>query len=293
MGLESLSPNRRSQYEALLPEIERSVRNTQNARGGFYSGEATDAETRAKADLLAKLAAQDAAEQATSNENARDRALTERIKNEEIKAGKRNSLLNILGTGVGAATTLGGLKYMNPAGGSNVITMNGRLFEKGAKGAWVDVTPGAGGAPTAASGRAPVDMVASPGGGNLFEPAGWNSDVAPGSVFGGGAPTSPGGVPTSPVPTAPAAAGASMWKNAIVPTNLGAGALGGGLGYLGARAAGANGKNADIGSAVGGAGGYMGGLALANKFGWSNPWSAGLGALLGAGGGGLLDNLFK
>ncbi len=52
MGLESLSPARKTQYDSLIPEIERSVRNAQNARGGFYSGEAVDAEARAKADLL-------------------------------------------------------------------------------------------------------------------------------------------------------------------------------------------------------------------------------------------------
>ncbi len=288
-GLDSLSPSRRTQYDALLPDIEKSVRDAQNARGGFYSGAAVDAESKAKAELLAKLASLDASEQATAGQNDRDRALTEKIKNEEIKAGKRNALLGILGTGAGAAATLGGLKYMNPGGGSNVVAMNGRLFEKGPKGAWVDVTPGAaGGSGVVGGGPAPIDMVASPGGGNLFESASPGARDLIAGDFG-----APG---TAAVGAAsPAAVGAqpSMWKNAIAPSNLGAGALGGGLGYLAARGLGAKGTGADVGAAAGGAGGYVGGLALANKFGWSNPWAAGLGALLGAGGGGLLGNLFK
>lgn len=281
MGLESLSPNRRTQYDALLPEVERSVRSAQNARGGFYSGAAVDAEAKAKAELLAKLAAQDASEQASSSENARDRELTTKIKNEEIKAGKRNALLGILGTGVGAAATLGGLKYMNPGGGSNVVAMNGRLFEKGPKGAWVDVTPGAGGVGTVGAPRPPIDMVASPGGGNLFEAPNAAQELIAGD-FG---PR----VPSAPVPAGVAPAAPSMWKNAIAPKSLGAGAIGGGLGYLGARAAGADSTEGAIGSGLGGLGGYL----AAARYGGGNPWAAGAGALFGSFGGGLLGNLFK
>jgi hypothetical protein len=286
-GLESLSPARQAQYEALLPEIERSVRNAQNARGGFYSGEATAAETRAKADLLAKLASQDASEQASSNESARDRALTEKIKGEEIKAGKRNVLLGILGTGVGAAATLGGLKYMNPSGGNNLVPLgNGKfgMFDPATK----TITPIAETGAGAVSARAPIDLSRSATNPNLFA----DPNSAEALIAGDFGPMPPA---VNASPAAPAvAAPTSMWKPAIAPTNLAAGAAGGGLGYLASRSVNGGGSTAgDVGAGVGGAGGYMGGLALANKFGWSNPWAAGLGALAGSFGGGLLGNLFK
>ncbi len=287
-GLDALSPARRTQYEALLPDIERSLRSAASARGGYYSGAASDAEVKAKTDLLAKLAAEDAAQQGTEANNTINRDATERMHAEDIKANKRGQLLGVLGSGVGAAATLGGLKYMNPSGGSNVIQMGGRIFEKGPKGAWVDVTPGAAGGSPVVGGRAPIDMVASPGGGNLFEPSSLNTGGMGGEMI-----TVPGAASAPAVAAPAAAAPTSMWKNAIEPGALGAGALGGGLGYLASKGLGANGTNAAIGSAAGGAGGYLGGLALASKFGWSNPWAAGLGALAGATGGGLLGNLFK
>lgn len=266
--LDSLTPNRRTQYDALIPEIERSVREAQNARGGFYSGAAVDAEARAKAELLAKLAGQDAAEQATASENARDRALTERIRGEETKAGKRNALLGILGSGVGAAATLGGLAYMNKGGkaGENLISLgNGQygVFDPATKSITpisVGKTPGA---PAAALPAAADDFG-----------AGWGARL-------------PG---TAPAPVAPTvAATPSMWKSAAAPKSLGAGALGGGLGYLGARAAGADSTEGAIGSGIGGGLGYL----AAARYGAGNPYAAGAGALFGAFGGGLLGNLFR
>lgn len=264
-GLDSLSPNRRTQYDALIPEIERSVREAQNARGGFYSGAAIDAEARAKAELLAKLAGQDAAEQAQASESARDRALTERIRGEEIKAGKRNALLGILGSGVGAAATLGGLAYMNKGGtaGQNLISLgNGQygVFDPATK----SITP------IAVGGKAPAAL-----------------PVAAADDFGAGwGARLPG---TAPAPVAAPAAAPSMWKSAAAPKSLGAGALGGGLGYLGARAAGADSTEGAIGSGIGGGLGYL----AAARYGAGNPYAAGAGALFGAFGGGLLGNLFK
>lgn len=267
--LDSLTPSRRTQYDALIPEIERSVREAQNARGGFYSGAAVDAEARAKAELLAKLAGQDAVEQATASENARDRELTERIRGEETKAGKRNALLGILGSGVGAAATLGGLAYMNKGStaGQNLISLgNGQygMFDPATK----SITPiSVGKAPGAPAAGLPAAAADDFG-------AGWGARL-PGT--------------TAPVPTAAPVAAPSMWKSAAAPKSLGAGALGGGLGYLGARAAGADSTEGAIGSGIGGGLGYL----AAARYGAGNPYAAGAGALFGAFGGGLLGNLFR
>lgn len=263
--LDSLTPTRRTQYDALIPEIERSVREAQNARGGFYSGAAIDAEARAKAELLAKLAGHDAAEQAQASENARDRALTERIKGEETKAGKRNALLGILGSGVGAAATLGGLAYMNKGStaGQNLISLgNGQygMFDPATK----SITPIAVG-----GGKAPASLPSAAAADDFG--AGWGARL-------------PG---TAPAPVA--APAPSMWKSAAAPKMLGAGALGGGLGYLGARAAGADSTAGDIGAGLGGGLGYL----AAARYGAGNPYAAGAGALFGAFGGGLLGKLFK
>lgn len=277
MGLEQLSPEYQAQYNALIPEIERSVRSSNNARGMFYSGQATDAEARAKADLLAKLASESAATQAQASENEKNRDTQKSIHDDEIKAGKRNALLGIISGGTGAAATLGGLAYMNKAPSQPIFQDKfGNWNTLGADGKSIvplGGQPGAGGVGGGAS--AP----------NLFDPS-----AGPAFVPGAG----PGFNPAASAPVAASVTAApSMWKSAVSLPTLGAGAVGGGLGRLGAGMAGAGGQNADIGAAAGGGAGYLGGLALASKFGFSNPWAAGLGALAGSFGGGLLGNLFK
>lgn len=276
MGLEQLSPEYQAQYNALIPEIERSVRSSNNARGMFYSGQATDAEARAKADLLAKLASESAATRATAQENAKNRATEMAINAESVKAGKRTALLNLLGGGTSAAATIAGLQYMHP---QQIVPLG-----LGADGKMAYGTIGADGKsliPLGAPGGAPA--AALPGGGGAPGLDALSTAPYPG-------PYAPGMAPGA---AATVAAQPSMWKTATALPNLGAGAAGGGLGFLAARAAGAKGLGADIGAGLGGAGGYMGGLALANSMGWSSPWTAGLGALAGSFGGGLLGNLFR
>lgn len=281
-GLDALSPGSRTQYEALIPEIERSVRASNQARGLFYSGQAGDAETRAKADLLAKLAAQDTAIQATAAENEKNRATQRDIQAQEIKAGKRNALVNLLGAGVGSAATLGGLAYMNKPG-VQMLPYDGKIL------AYDPVTKtftpvnisggasGAGGAASAPSGLNSLDNLAGPayGSDRMSMLDGSNAGSAP--VIG----------LTSPKPPH------SIWQNMTdnstpggIFGRLGAGAAGGTLGYLGGNALT---KQNNIGGEIGGAVGGLGGLALASKFS-ANPWAAGLGALFGAGGGSWLGN---
>lgn len=282
-NLDSLSPARRAQYEALLPEIKRSAQSVSNARGGFYSGAATDAETRAEADLLAKLAGQDASEQAAANENAKNRELQQNLNDQSVKAGKRQALLGIVGSGVGASATLAGLKYMHPSvvGGGGIWQMgpNGTLFNSQTgeiRGAPMAAAPGVGGA--ALGSTAPTGLGALGGGAPMvsaapgFDPAGWNPVAAAPGV--GGA--------------APATAPTSMWSSP--GASLGAGAVGGLAGsQLSNLIAGRGGRNNDIGAAAGGIAGLGAGMYMSG----GNPWMAGLGALGGSLGGGLLGNLFR
>ncbi len=284
MGLEQLSPSAQAEYNALISEIERSVRSKNQARGTFYSGQAGDEEVRAKADLLAKLAAQDTALQATSQENARNREAQERSQDKDIKAGKRNALVNLLGAGVGSAATLGGLAYMNKPGVQFLPDGKGGMLAYDAATKTfspVDISGGRGAVGAAAG--APSMGAAGPGGfgGDLFAPPpNTSANLGPLGTPPGSAP--PIGA-TAPKPPN------SMWQNATGAKALGAGALGGGLGYLAARGLGADSTAGAVGSGVGGLGGYM----AYSRFGSGNPYMAGLAALGGSLGGGLLGNLFK
>lgn len=291
MGLEALSPAYQTQYEALIPEIERAVRAKNTARGMFYSGQAGDEEVRAKADLLAKLASESAATEARASEGERNRRLEEKLKNEEIKASKRNALLGMIGGGASSAAGLAGLAMLRPeVAGQPIQLADGSVALFNPKSGKLSPLSMA---ETGSSTRAPIDMAAAPGRAGLFEvptPKGTSADLVRGDF----------GVPgTSSTPVAPATPSTSFWKNpALSPTNLLSGAAGGGLGYLLSRSAGGGSSlGGDIGAGVGGAAGYAGGLKAApyllSKFGMTSPWAAGLGALLGSTGGGLLGNLFR
>lgn len=90
-------------------------------------------------------------------------------------------------------------------------------------------------------------------------------------------------------PTAAPGGPASIWKKAKGFGGLAAGGAAGGLlgSQLSSLIAGRDtGTMGDVGAGLGG----LGGAAALSRYG---PWGAGLGALLGAGGGGLLGNLFR
>lgn len=284
-ALDGLSAARRAQYESLLPDVRRSAQTASNARGGFYSGAAVDAETRAEADLLAKLAGQDAADEAHKKESDRNDQTVRDIHDEDIRAGKRNSLVNLLGAGVGSAATLGGLTYMNkgasglqflPDGKGGMLSYNPstKVFAPVSVGG--GAAPGVGGA--ALGSTAPTGLAA------LNAPGPTAMSVGtPGAYVGAAAPAAATAA-AAPVAT-------SMWNS---PLKAAGGVLGGAAaGYGGSKLAeliaGRGGKNNDLGAAAGGLAGFGAGA----YFGGGNPWLAGLGALGGSLGGGLLGNLFR
>ena len=216
-----------------MPQIELAVRNANQARGMFYSGSAIEAETKAKADLLAKLAAEQAQEEADTAQQERAIGANAAAAETSAKAAGRESNRSLLGAGLGTATMLGGLYAMRDMGGgaSNVVSLGDGKY-----------------------GRISGNQIT---------------------------PLSVGGAPVAVPPAS------SMWVPAL--QNLGAGAAGGGGGYLAAQAVNAGGKNTALASGLGGL--FGGGLGL--MAGNGNPWLTGLGALAGSFGGGLLGNLFK
>lgn len=156
MALDQLLPEYQAQYYALEPEIERSVRQSQNARGMFYSGSATDAEVRAKEQLLAELASKSAAARTSADQNERDRA--------DARSGRKAQILSAgLGAGAGALSTMGTLYYLNRSSPGSLVTLNDKIYNfKDGKLTPLDMT----GQPGAAAG-APPTVAGRPA------PAGW------------------------------------------------------------------------------------------------------------------------
>lgn len=259
-GLESLLPEYRAQYEALLPEIERSVMSDLIRRGLRNSGEATDASARAKAKLLSDLAARSADTRAGQEEAARNRAHQSSEGDAARREARRAQNLGLVGTGLGSLATLGAMKYMGGSGAQNIIVRGDKVYSYDPKaGAREIVLPGGEGA--------------APAGAEVP----WFERGAPAGV--------PGALeaPSTPPP--------SMWQKARASGVGGAAAgLAGGLAgnQLAALIGGRSGTAGRVGAGVGGG---LGALA-AMRYGSGSPWAAGLGALLGSAGGGLLGNLF-
>ncbi len=293
-GLDALSPAYREQYEAAIPEIQRKARAAAQARGMFYSGDATDAETRAEADLLAKLSGESAAATQQSSENEKNRTLEREQISKQDAATKRAQTLGIVGAGFGALGTGAGLLALHPGGNINNVIMgqDGKPYLINMKtGAMTPATmpaAGVGGSSLSAAPGAGVggldsipsmtDPSLSSGG---FSVAGGGTGVGMPAVAGAGA----AGIGATAAPP-------SMWTNAknAGVAGLAAGAAGGLTGNaLSAKIGGGHSLAGDIGSGVGGLGGGL----LALKMSGGNPWLAGLGALGGSLGGGLIGNLFK
>lgn len=286
MGLEQLSPDYQSQYNAAIPEIKRKAREAANARGMFYSGDSTDAETRAEEDLLAKLASESAGAVVSQSEAEKNRQQEQKLADQQAAATKRGQMLGVVGTGLGAAGTLAGLKYMMPKGPSNIFVdpKSGIPYQIDSAGkATPIVMPGAGdGAQVGGAAMAPGG-----GGANLFDPAaghGPASSLITQDFGGAGAAGGTGAAIAAPQ---------SMWQKAVANPGqaLGSAAAGAGGGLVGNMLAhkigGGGGLATDVGSGVGGLGGALAGYKYG---GWMG---AGLGALGGSLGGGLIGNLFK
>lgn len=282
MGLEQLLPEYQAQYYALEPEIERSVRKASNARGVYYSGASVDEEARAKADLLARLAAESAATRASREEKAKDREAAR----SESSAGRRSALAAAaLGTGGGALATLGTLAYLNKAGGGQLVPLaDGRIgvYKNGV----LSELPIKGGAGQAAEGGLPALQY----------------DPATGKAAFGAAQGAEGGLP--PLRYDPATGKASM--GAAAPAS-GAGAqktsffkqpagwkqlLAGTAGGVAGSEIGKLAFGSSMGGDIGAAGGGLAGFAAGMKYG-NSPYAALAGAGIGAFGGRGLGQLFR
>lgn len=291
-----LSPAYQQQYDALLPQILLQQRQANQARGMFYSGNAIDSENKAAADLLAKLAAQQATDTQQSKLQQGQINQAQSAQENQSKATARATNMGLIGSGIGAAATLGGLAYMGAGkaganGLQNIVAggptgymqlKNGVMTPVPMSGAaGVGVTPPAVGGAGMSSAPTSLDGLAGVG-------------PTPNPMMS----TQPGGLPqagfASATPAAstvaPAAPVASMWNDPMQAAGgIGMGLAGGAGGYLAANQVNGGGKNTALSSGLGGlAGGATGALMSSG-----NPYAAGAGALLGSFGGGLLGNLFK
>ncbi len=300
--LDSLSPAYQAQYDALLPQLKLQVQQANQARGMFYSGQATDAETKAEADLLAKLAAQQATDQQQQLLQANQIAQAQSAQENQSKATARATNMGLIGSGIGAAATLGGLAYMGAGkaganGLQNIVAGGPTGYMQLKNGVMTPVPMGAAGGAAAGVGVSPAGV----GGSTLASPAsggGLDGLAGVGPTPNPMMSTQPGGLPSagfaSAAPSAavaPAAAPvASMWNDPMQAAGgIGMGLAGGAGGYLAASQVNGGGKNTALASGLGGlAGGATGALMSSG-----NPYAAGAGALLGSFGGGLLGNLFK
>lgn len=291
-----LNPTYQAQYEALLPQLILNTQQANQARGMFYSGQATDSETKAEADLIAKLAAQQATDtQQTAIQQAQINQAQSAQENQS-KATARATNMGLIGSGIGAAATLGGLAYMGAgkagANGLQNIVAGGPTGYMQLKNGVMTPVPMAGAAGVG------VTPPAVGGAGMSSAPTSLDGLAGVGPTPNPMMSTQPGGLPSagfaSAAPSAavaPAAAPvASMWNDPMQAAGgVGMGLAGGAGGYLAANQVNGGGKNTALASGLGGlAGGATGALMSSG-----NPYAAGAGALLGSFGGGLLGNLFK
>lgn len=107
-----LNPTYQALYDAELPQLQLSVQQANQARGMFYSGQATDAQTKAEADLLAKLLAQQATDtQQTSLQQAQINQ-AQSSQEASAKAQSRATNMGLIGTGAAAGLGILGTKLM-------------------------------------------------------------------------------------------------------------------------------------------------------------------------------------
>jgi hypothetical protein len=273
----------------------------------FYSGDTIDAETRSAEDLLAKLAAASAGADVTQSEGDKNRAAEAALADKNLSAQKRAQLLSVLGTGAGAATTLGGLALMKDKGMNNVINLgNGQygLYDPVNKTINPIKVGGVGGpalTPETLSGTSSLSSVTSPinyranvgGLSPMTDSARANAGVLDPNAGDFNFATSGTGVGQIETPSIWSKATSKAVDQNSVGSNLGSLALGAGGGLAGnalaAKIGAGNKLGTKIGSGVGGLGGGVLGYALSG----GNPLYVGLGALGGSLGGGLLGNLFR
>ena len=291
-------------YDAQLPQLELASRQAQQARGMFYSGNAVDAETKAKADLLAKILAQQSSDTQQSKLQQAQLTQAQSAQENATKAQSRAANVGLIGSGVGAAATLAGLYAMNKGGGNglqNIVAGGPTGYMQLKNGVMTPVPMG--GAPAIGVGGSTLAAPAAGGGLNGLAGTGPTPDplagtpplpsASPAAVpgFNTTAPNGGFNMTAGAGGQAPAAAPvASMWNSPMQAAGgVAAGAAGGLGGYLAAQQVNGGGKNTALASGLGGLAGGAAGVLMSS----GNPYAAGAGALLGSFGGGLLGNLFK
>ncbi len=299
-----LNATYQAQYDALLPQVEEAARNAAQARGMFYSGQATSAETKAKADLLAKLAAQQAEDEQQQLIQKRQIDQQQSAQENQTKASERNTNLGLIGTGVGTAATLAGLYAMRGGGNQlqNMVAGGPTGYMKMVNGKLEPVPIGEGNVGGSALAQSPTSLDSLAGTGPTPNPMGgqpvmgsqpmdMSSISQPFNVSSGGVGVGGAAAPSTAAGIiAPAAPVASMWNDPLQAAGgLAGGAAGGFGGYLAANQINGGGKNTALASGLGGLAGGGAGALLSG----GNPYMAAGGALLGSFGGGLLGNLFK
>ena len=234
-GLETLLPEYRAQYDALMPEIERSVMEDLVRRGMTHSGDATDALARARAKVLAELASKSAESRIGQEESALNRSAAAGEASAGRGEARRAQNMGLAGAGLGALTTLGGMYAMNRPQ-KNIFVKGDEVMQYDPESGMVGPVPTSPGAAPAA-GAAPQSMwqkasgvglgglAAGAGGGllgnRLAELAGGRTSAAGG--LGAGA----GGLAGGLAGLRMAQNYKSPWASAI---GLGLGALGGSFG---------------------------------------------------------------
>ncbi len=313
-----LSPVYQALYDAQLPQLDLANQQANQARGMFYSGNAVDSQTKARADLLAKLLAQQATDTQQTAIQQGQINQAQSAQEATTKAANRNTNLNLIGSGVGAAATLAGLKYMQPGanGLKNMVAGGPTGYMQMQNGVMTPVPIAGGAAGTTGVGiggaglnpLGPTAMSVDPSGlGGLAGTTPQAAGVPP--LFGpqGSLPPDAGlagvrapagpldalGQPAAALGAPAAQPAASMWNDpSMAAGGIGAGLAGGIGGYAAANAVNGGGKNTALASGLGGLAGAIGG-GLMGGSGYGGILGAGLGALGGSFGGGLLGNLFK
>ena len=195
MDTSALNPQFLALYNAQLPQVLLAAQQQMQAKGLFNSGNAADAATKAQADLMASLLAQQQAQVQQTSINQANINQQNNAQANQIAASNRQTNMGLIGTGAGVVGTLGGMALMNKygigglgGGMKNTMMVNGQPVTVNSDGTYTPMTPtGAGGSVipnNGVGGLAPSS--------NSFDAAG-GAGGPPSDVMGGAAPASPAG----------------------------------------------------------------------------------------------------
>ena len=109
----ALNPEFLALYNAQLPQVLLAAQQQAQAKGLFNSGNAADAATKAQADLMASLLAQQQAQVQQTSINQANINQANNAQSNEIASNQRIANQGLIGTAAGSALTLGGLGLIN------------------------------------------------------------------------------------------------------------------------------------------------------------------------------------